>query len=224
MHKCGGIKGCGSNSFIQELVCHLPYSVLSVAFSLAVVSIMNFISASGMDQSHLKSAYYMLFHNFHFLHIVFAVTGSMVMFSKYSKNLFAAIVVSIVSSSIFCVLSDVIFPYVGGRLLGANMTRHICFFCDPLNILIFLFIGVINGIAQIYRSRYINGTNTVVIHCLHIVVSALASTFYLVSHGFVIDGLSLGYVFLLLLVAVVLPCTLSDIVVPIFFAISGKKK
>ena len=223
-HKCGDVKCCGSNSFVKELVCHLPYSILSVALSLVVVSIMNFIAASGVRADSLKPAYHMLFHNFHFLHIVFAVTGSMVMFSKYSKNIFAAIIVSVITSSFFCVLSDILFPYIGGRLLGANMSRHICFFCDYYNISIFLVIGIVNGLAQVYRGLKVGDTNTYLVHGLHIVISSLASTFYLVAHGFVIDSLSLGYVFILLLIAVVIPCTMSDVLVPMFVAISGRKK
>ena len=53
-------------------------------------------------------------------------------------------------------------------------------------------------------------------------VSSLASTFYLVAHGFAHWHTQIGLVFLSLIVAVVIPCTLSDLVVPMTFARAGR--
>ena len=55
-------------------------------------------------------------------------------------------------------------------------------------------------------------------HVAHIFVSSLASTFYLVAHGFSNWYDNIGFVFLSMIVAVVIPCTLSDVVVPMTFA------
>jgi len=46
----------------------------------------------------------------------------------------------------------------------------------------------------------------------------LASAFYMVSSGFGDWIDQIGLVFILLIFAVVIPCTLSDVVVPILFA------
>ena len=205
----------------EEFIHHLPYSILSVAFSLSLVTILYGLGGLyGLQTAVPFKVYYLLFHNFHFLHIIFAVTGSLVMFFRYSRKWWFGIIVSVISSSFFCILSDIALPYVGGRLLGASMKGHICFFDDATNISIFLIIGIVNGLAKQYCSCDQKGgrDDIVFIHVLHVVVSSLASTFYLVAHGFELENSQLGYVFLLLMVAVMLPCTLSDICVPMLFA------
>ena len=60
-------------------------------------------------------------------------------------------------------------------------------------------------------------------HATHIFISSLASTFYLISHGFTNWYVSIGNVFVLLIIAVVVPCTLADVVVPMTMARLGKK-
>ena len=55
-------------------------------------------------------------------------------------------------------------------------------------------------------------------HAVHILISSLASVFYLVSHGFTNWYAHIGNVFLFLIIAVVVPCTLSDVVTPMAFA------
>ncbi|MBT3456264.1 hypothetical protein HN446_04320 [bacterium] len=207
------------HSIVEELICHMPYSILSVAFALIVVSLLYFVSGSNESSLSLHSTYYMLFHNFHFLHIIFAITSSIAMFSKYSNNIIWGTVVSVVSASFFCIASDVFFPYIGGTLLGASMKTHVCFLSDFTNISIFIIIGVVNGVAQSWFKK----PNVIIMHGLHIIISSFASTFYLVANGFNLNSSHLGLVFLMLLIAVVLPCTLSDILVPMFVAGVGKK-
>ena len=214
---------CGHSMF-QELICHLPNSILSVVFSLVVVSLISMFYGASSDMKNAHNAYYMLFHNFHFLHIIFAITTSIIMFGKHSKNIVSGVLISVLSSSFFCILSDVFLPYIGGSLLGVKMRCHVCFISDFTNISIFILIGIINGLAQFYSRSHLKNMNINIMHNLHVLVSALASTFYLVAHGFVLKDASLGLVFLMLMVAVVLPCTLSDVFVPIVCAGFYKKK
>ncbi len=55
-------------------------------------------------------------------------------------------------------------------------------------------------------------------HFGHILISSLASLFYLISEGLSNWYPQMGLLFLFLIVAVVVPCTLADVIVPIFFA------
>jgi hypothetical protein len=203
---------------LEELACHMPYAVYAVSLCLGVLSFLTLLYFRTCDPIDIHKVCNALFHNFHFMHIVFAGTGAIITFAKYSKNWFKGIIVGSICAMFFCVLSDILMPYIGGRILGANMDLHICFFHELRNIVPFLVVGVANG--MILASHHISRQQTysVVSHFVHIFVSSLASVFYLVGHGFLAWHKQIGMVFILLLLAVVIPCTLSDIVVPLFFA------
>ena len=224
--------------FIQELAHHLPYATLSVTCALMVLSLIDVFFQSGIVESTLNihshatnptccchpSGMDILFHSFHFIHILFAVSGAMMTFSRYSKNIIAGMFIGIFSASIFCTLSDILLPYLAGTFIGVSMELHICFFSELHNILPFLTIGALNGLIMSYISEFQTAKNSLRLHFFHTFVSSLACAFYAIGHGFYDYYAYFGIFFLLILAAVVLPCTLSDIVVPIIFArIVGKK-
>lgn len=210
------------HTILQELICHFPYAVFSVAFALTLVS---FITKPGSQPSDvLQHQSHVLFHNFHFMHIVFAAAGSMITYLRYSKKILLGILVGILSPAVFCILSDVVLPYWGGRMLGVDMHWHICFISELHNVLPFLFTGILTGIALSYHGSEQQGFYSIFSHFFHIFVSSIASTLYLVSHGFTEWYESIGYVFVFLIIAVVVPCTCSDVLVPMFFAKAHNKK
>jgi len=212
------------HTVINELICHLPYAVFSVAFALIILSILSAFSLGVLHENLVQQGAELLFHSFHFMHIVFAATGSIIAFSRFSKNIWAALLVGTVSTTFFCMLSDMIFPYLGGRMLGVPMHFHICFVSDTLKVVPFLFVGVSNGLILSKHHDSKLGSYAISSHSAHILVSSLASTFYLVSHGFTNWYAYIGLVFLLLIVAVVVPCTLADVVVPLAIAKRLRKK
>lgn len=224
------------HTLLGELMCHFPYAVFSVAFSLAILSLINYFSdgsasvvsaCSGHGHAHSHghniSGADALFHSFHFMHIVFAATGTLITFLRFSKNYVKALIVGIISPTVFCMFSDVIFPYIGGELLGVDMKLHICFTSELPNVLPFLFVGVINGFIMSRHHAGKQSGYSLTSHAVHILISSLASMFYLVSHGFSAWQQNIGMVFLLLVGAVVVPCTLSDVVVPMMFAKADRK-
>ena len=211
------------HSVMGELICHLPYAIFSVAFSITVLSFVTYFSyGDSVDTVCHKSA--QLFHSFHFMHIVFAATGTVVAFFRFSKNMTKALILGRFSPMIFCTLSDSILPYIGGQLLGVNMHFHLCFVTELSNVIPFLVAGIVNGfaISRHYGDRQM--AYAVSSHAIHILVSSLASMFYLVSHGCTDWYRIIGMVFIFLIVAVIIPCTLSDVVVPMLFARVGSKK
>lgn len=214
-----------THTLSQELLCHLPYAIFSVAFGLIVLSCLQFITsgAAGTPAIPVKAAK-ALFHSFHFLHLIFAATGTVLMFLRFSANTLAALVVGTLAPAIFCLLSDVILPYIGGRLLGVPMHLHICFISEYQNVVPFLIVGIINGFTMSKHAPSKHSFYSVSSHFIHILVSSMASLLYLVSHGFIAWQSHMGIVFLFLLVAVLLPCTLSDVVVPMLFARSKGKR
>jgi len=152
------------------------------------------------------------------MHIVFAATGTLITYFRFSRNMMGALLVGLIVPSIFCVLSDVVMPYVGGRLLGIDMHWHICFASELHNVLPFLFMGMLNGFVLSRHDMAHQELYSVFSHFTHILVSSFASAFYLIAHGFDTWYLNIGSFFLFLIIVVVVPCTLGDVVVPMFFA------
>ena len=212
-------------SLRDELACHFPYAAFSVAIGFVVLSFMYFWGLSISDPHRLRKGYHVLFHSFHYLHLVFATTGTFVTFSRFSNNIVRGIIVSLISPAIFCTLSDIALPALAANLLGVSMDVHICFFewCDTLNILPFMIIGIISGLALRRHHEASLGFFSLGSHFVHILISSLAALFYIVSFGFDRWHHSMGFLFFFLVIAVVIPCTISDIVIPMYFARLKKK-
>ncbi len=210
----------GELTMVHELFCHLPYAIYSVAFSLIILSIYSVFSM-GLDPVFIKKGSKALFHSFHFIHILFAATGTVVTFCRFSKNYVRALIVGIVSPTFFCILSDAVLPYIGGTLLGVQMHFHACFLTEPQRVIPFLIMGIVNGFVMSRHHESKQGGYSLSSHATHIFISSLASTFYLISHGFTNWYVSIGNVFVLLIIAVVVPCTLADVVVPMTIARLG---
>jgi hypothetical protein len=203
---------------IEEIVCHFPYAVFSIACAIIVLTFLSY----GVQEMDPKGAH-RLFHSFHFLHLIFSATGAVLMFRKYSKNIFSSIMVGLFVPATFCTLSDAFLPYLGGRFVGLHMHFHWCFINHLDTVLPFLAIGIIQGwmLSNHSKSKHVFYSTTT--HFLHILVSAMASLMYLVSFGFSNWWNSIGFVFLFLLFAVVMPCSLSDVVIPYLCARLGNK-
>jgi len=212
-----------AHTLYDELMCHLPYAIFSVAFCLIVLSVLTFFTLESDPEVAQRGAH-ILFHSFHFMHIVFAATGTLITFFRFSKNNAKALVVGILSPAVFCMLSDAVLPYLAGRFLGVSMHFHLCFISEPLNILPFLIAGLVNGFVISKHNSSWQGMYSIFSHFIHILISSLASTFYLVSHGFTDWHTQIGVVFVFLVIAVVIPCTFSDVIVPMAFARAGKRK
>ena len=114
---------------------------------------------------------------------------------------------------------DLIWNFLVSQLTSTlNQNLHICFVSELQNIIPFLFIGILNGlaIAKVYDKHKEKASLN--LHFFHTFISAMASIFYAVGNGLVDFYQHLGVFFLLMLIAVVLPCTLSDVVAPLYFA------
>lgn len=211
-----------SSSLKHELLHHMPYAIFSVAAALVLLSL---VSHTGMGDSVTATQRAdSLFHNFHFLHLLFATTGTVVTYLRFSRVLVRGLLVGVLSPVFFCTLSDAVLPYYGGRLLGVPMHWHVCFYSELENVLPFLLIGVLNGFIMARHHYTALARFSVGSHSIHIFVSSLASSLFLLAHGFHDWSASIGIVFLFLILAVLIPCTISDVVVPMVFAQAGKRQ
>lgn len=194
----------------HEILCHLPYAIFSVAVALIILTLISCVV--DMKIAHR------LFHSFHYLHILFAATGTVLMFRKYSKNIAWGLLVGTFIPALFCTLSDTVLPFLGGSALGLHMHFHWCFISHLDAVFPFLLMGVLNGwvMSSHEASRQIFYSTG--FHFSHIFVSSMAAILYLVSFGFEHWWNHMGFVFGYIIAVVLIPCTLADIVVPIVFA------
>lgn len=211
------------HTLMGELLCHLPYAIFSVAFGLTILSFVTYFSFDDPFDTLCRKAD-VLFHSFHFMHIVFAATGTLLTFFRYSRNALKAVLLGIFAPAIFCTLSDSVLPYIGGQMLGVHMHFHLCFVTELYNVIPFLAIGIINGFIMSKHHGDRQWLYAITSHATHIVISSLAAIFYLVSHGCTDWYRIIGAIFVFLIFAVVVPCTLSDVVVPILVARTDSKK
>lgn len=201
------------HSLRDEFLCHFPYAILSVALSLVVMGLLTYLVPTP-DEAKSHS----LFHTFHFMHLLFAGMGVVISFRRYSRSFIGLVFSSAVIPVIFCTLSDALIPYWGALVLGLDVHFHWCFISHIATVTPFLVVGLINGYILSLDVATRNVYHSTSSHFFHIFLSSLAASFYLMSFGMSSDWTQLGELFVLLLVAVVVPCTLSDLVVPFFAA------
>ncbi len=207
-----------SHSFLEELLHHFPYAIFAAALSIIALTLLD-----TQDASHDR--FNRLFHSFHFLHVLFASTGTVITYTMFAKktNLLKTIAIGTISPIIFCIISDMIIPYISGIAMGVDMELHICFHEEMRNIWPFLLMGLINGMILKEHHSAALRVFSLGSHFTHILISSLASLFYMVSRGLSDWYPKMGYMFLFLVVAIVIPCTFSDVIIPMYFASKENK-
>jgi len=244
-----GLPTCSSPLY-TELVNHLPFSVSAVAIGLTVAGLICFITpmgqlesangahaehalTDGVAEDHVEHAgrcehaghnhdnpFQDLFHLFHPLHMLFSAAATTAMFWRYERRVLKATIIGLVGAIGVCGLSDIVVPQLSLILLGKPMPWHICVIQHPEMVLPFAIVGIAVGLAASGSVR----SSTFFSHSLHVFSSTMASIFYLIGPFGRLGWIdSLGLVFLFIIIAVMVPCCLSDIVFPLFL-IKGAQK
>ena len=158
----------------------------------------------------------LIFHLFHPAHMLFSAAATAGIFRKYEKTYFKPIVIGLFGSVFFCGLSDILIPHVGGFFIGSQIPLHFCMFEQPGMILTFSAFGILLGIISADASER---KSTIFSHSMHVWVSTMASILYIVAYTGRLEWINhLGLIFMLVTVAVVIPCCFSDIIFPIFMS------
>jgi hypothetical protein len=154
-----------------------------------------------------------LFYVFHPAHIFFSSIVSAAIFYKYKNKIFLALISSIIISVLIGSISDVIFPYFGSLLFRIPISFHLPAIESPLLIFGVALLGSVTGIIA---------KKTKFPHFFHVLISVFASLLYIFAYSTNFSFLTIFLIFIITSISVIIPCCLSDIVLPILFG--GKKK
>ncbi len=227
--------------FAAELTSHLPFSILSVAIGLMLAGLICFVVSEqtltaaqqfiagahaeqadelGSEDGHAHGArgrlhgFLVLFHLFHPAHMLFSAAATAAMFMRHERNWAKAIVVGFTGAVIVCGISDIIMPHCSVLIMNRQLDWHICVVEHPMLVFPFASIGVLIGVLAGGGTAQ----STIFSHSMHVFVSTMASIFYLIGAFGRFEWISeLGWVFLFICLAVMIPCCLSDIVYPLLF-------
>jgi hypothetical protein len=203
---------------VTELAHHFPFTVFSTALGLIVVVFLTVLLRS-RDPGAAAEQFRQLFHLFHPLHVLLSAIATTAMFWRFDRKPIKAVVVGAIGSMGICGLSDIFLPYLGGWLIGAHMHLHVCLLEHPLVVIPFALLGILTGFFAVNRLH--DRTSTIFSHSSHVLVSTMASLFYFVSFGFVLRAESAFALFILVVLAVIIPCCTSDIIFPLLSARQG---
>lgn len=195
---------------LDELKEHLPFTIISSILALILVGIMTFLEFT-LKEDIITQGSKNLFHIFHPVHILFSATATTAMFWRYEKNILKAIVIGFLGSIFICGISDVIIPYFSGFFFNMDFEFHLCILNHPFIILPFVAIGIFVGIVAMERAE----KATFFSHSGHVFTSSIASMLYLISFGLSDWFEHVGSVFIIIILAVIIPCCSSDIVYPL---------
>lgn len=196
---------------MTELGNHLPFSIFGVLMGISIMGVLTFMATLMRAEDLLPHASEDLFHVTHAGHILLSAITTTAMFWKHEKRILKAILVGLVGSITICGISDILIPYLGGKLLGMDMAVHICLIEEPGLVIPFAVFGVLAGLlvpAAVEKSTEYS-------HSAHVLFSSSASIIYLLAFGFTDWVHFLGSVFIITVVAVAIPCCVSDIVFPL---------
>lgn len=185
---------------IHELKHHAPFTAIATLMAVVVILFIQFVLIKNVSET--------AFEILHPAHVIFSGIVTAAIFYKYKKNAFQAIAVGMMGAILIGTLSDVIIPFLGGKLLALDIKLHLPIFEEPFIILGSALFGSVIGIST---------KITKMPHFMHVFLSVFASLFYLMAFS---AGFSLVYfiaAFFIVFISVVFTACLSDIIFPFFF-------
>jgi hypothetical protein len=188
---------------VKELKEHIPFTALGAVTGIVIMAIV----VLGNAPHHISHT---IFHTLHPVHVLLSAIVTTAIYMRYRKGkIWAAVLIGWTGAIGIGTISDAMMPYLGGTWLGAQMEFHVPFIEEWWISLVALG-GV--GIA-LWKQE------TKIPHFGHVLISTWASLFYITSyaHGIANWLPLLPFIFLILFLAVWIPCCLSDIVYPLLF-------
>jgi len=205
-----------------ELRAHITYTIFFTALGMVVAAALTYEGRahSAEEQANLIESAHGLFQALHPMHLLLSAMATTAMLRRHERRAVKAVLVGLAGSLGLCGASDVLLPYLSGLLIApGRMEFHWCLTEHPGMVLPFVAMGVAGGLLAAAKIS----TATIFSHSAHVLVSSLASLFYLVGYGVTgwMDSGVLPWVFVVVFLCVTIPCCASDIVFPLFFVRKG---
>jgi hypothetical protein len=218
-----------------ELRRHLPHTVMYVVVSMLVFGLLTSYGIVEKASDHLKylhpnhnhghdcehdhgsSAFADMQFVFHILHLVLSSIATTALFYKYDSSIIKSVLVGFSGAVVWCTLSDVLMPYLASSWVGMQVDMHICLLEHPSVVIPFVVAGVFIGLLfHKGKTHYVHGG--------HVMISCLASVLYLYGYASPIEPWMYPILFMSMIVAVVIPCCMSDIVYPLLLSKGNRDK
>ena len=186
----------------KELKEHIPFTALGALTGILIMVIV----VLGNVPHHISDT---IFHTLHPVHVLLSALVTTAMYMRYKKGkVWAVILIGWTGAIGIATISDALIPHLGGTLLHAQMEFHVPFIEHWwINLVALAGIGI----------GYWRQT-TRIPHFGHVLLSTWASLFYIMAFGIAADWIPLlPFIFLILFLAVWIPCCLSDIAYPLLF-------
>lgn len=218
-----------------ELRAHSPFTIFGAATGIAFMLLFKDISKDNAER---------LFTVFHPLHVVLSamVTAALFEIHRKASNFLLICVIGYVGSIGVATLSDCILPYFGQSILGAAIPTHAALHSDEAHdehaaVVVpehntdiehdhrpHLHLGFIEEWYLVNPAAFLGivlaffWPHTKIPHAGHILVSTWASSSFMLMNSSGEYGiLLLSGMFIVLFIAVWVPCCLSDIVFPMLW-------
>ena len=189
-----------TKEILHELKHHLPFTAFATISAIILVIFLQYLFQKQISEN--------LFEIFHPLHVVASSIVTAGIFYKYKPKLISALLIGMTGSIIIGSFSDIILPWLGGSLLGLGTSFHLLLIEEPVLILLSALIGSSIGIST---------KTTKMPHFIHVFLSVFASLFYLLAFSQIFNAFYFIGAFLIVLIAVIIPCCMSDLLFPFFF-------
>ena len=182
---------------LHELKEHIPFTLIATIIAIILVFLFQKILSFTIPEE--------FFHYSHFLHIFASSIVTAGIFYKYKKNIWSSILIGIFGSILIGTISDVFFPFLGGNFLNLNTTFHLPLIEKPIQVLTFSLAGCLVGI-KFQKTKFP--------HLIHVFLSVFASLFYITSFSNSLNTLNFIFSIIIVFIAVIIPCCVSDILIP----------
>lgn len=200
----------------QELLTHLPYTVSAVALCSAFLAAWNaaFPAGGQLGWPQADFAGVRSFEFFHLTHLYLSALTTTSVFLSHERNVLKALIVSLVTAPALCTVSDILVPYGGVRLLGQSVDFHLCLAEEPVWAWGMLAAGMGSAFGLTRTFSHCSRLS----HFGHIFISTMATVLYILSESHIEIRSYVLPILAIVVVAVVVPCLVSDVVVPMSLA------
>jgi len=184
---------------IKEIIKHSPFTFIASILAVVFVIVLN------IQQKNISENTFEILHP---LHIFASAITTSAIYYKYKKNISNAILIGITGAIFIGSLSDILFPFLGGNMLNLQISFHLPIIEKPIMILSASFFGALIGIKT---------KITEFPHTMHVFLSIFASLFYILAFTSIITTTQLLIMGVIVFLAVLIPCCISDIIYPLLF-------